>query len=203
MSGDQFIGLTYTVEIEGRAFSIEGPGAPDDLTRAAEARGESDPAYWAHLWPIAESFARHVATTDWITPTTRVLEIGAGLGLVGLVAASRCAHAVITDVNADAVATARRNAACNRIKNVTLAPFDYTTAPDASWLPDLLLASDVLYHRASHAPIGTLIRDLGVPAMIADPNRPQADDLESTFESLGLRTWQTPIDGGRVFIVQG
>ena len=202
MTGDQFIGLAHSVEVAGETYVIEGPADADARTRSAHAQGDPNPAYWAHLWPMARAFAHFVAETTWITPQTRVLEIGCGLGLVGIVAARRAAHVTLTDVSPEAVAMAARNASCNRLANVSAQVYDFHAPPDPAWQVDLLLASDVLYAPAAHAALAALIRGLNVPALLADPNRIPADNLEAEYEALGLSVWQTRIEGGRVFVVQ-
>lgn len=203
MTGDQFINLAHHVEVGGCTYAIEAPGNAEALTRTGVERGDHNPAYWAHLWPIAHSFARFVAETQWITPDSRILEVGCGLGLVGLVAATRASHVVMTDVSTEAIAIAQRNAACNSITNISTARYDYNDPPDPSWRPDLILGSDLLYAPSAHQPIGALIRALNVPAILADPNRIPADNLEADFDAMGLSVWQTQIDGGRVFVVEG
>ena len=50
----------------------------------------------AQLWPSSLALARHVARQP---PSGRCLELGAGLGLVGLVAAACGAQVLVTDLD--------------------------------------------------------------------------------------------------------
>jgi len=47
-----------------------------------------EPPYWAHLWTGSRALARWVAM-EIECPGKRVVEIGCGLGLAGIVAARR------------------------------------------------------------------------------------------------------------------
>lgn len=191
----------YDVEIGGRTFIIEGPPAPDELVRAAVSRGEIEPAYWAHLWPSALALARHAHGSLLVGAGARCLEIGCGLGLVGIVAAARGASVTLTDVAQEAVDAARRNAALNGV-HVEAARFDWRDEPGATWAPDVVLGADVLYRRESHAPIAQLLRKLGATALLADPHRPVAGEAEALFRSEGLAVWSAPAAGARIMVVQ-
>lgn len=52
--------------------------------------------------------------------TDRLLELGAGYGPIGLVAAREVAHATLLEINARAAELCRANALLNRVENVTL-----------------------------------------------------------------------------------
>lgn len=65
------------------------------------------------LWPAATLLAGYLAANPrWATGCSCALELGAGLGLVGCVAARLC-RALLTDHNADVLSVLRRNAALN------------------------------------------------------------------------------------------
>jgi predicted nicotinamide N-methyase len=65
------------------------------------------------LWPAATLLAGYLAANPrWATGCSCALELGAGLGLVGCVAARLC-PALLTDHNADVLSVLRRNAALN------------------------------------------------------------------------------------------
>src|SRR5262245_44485176 len=62
--------------------------------------------YWAELWPAAVAMA-HYMTERLPLTGRRVLELGCGLGLVGIVAALQGARVLSTDYEAAALAFAR------------------------------------------------------------------------------------------------
>lgn len=69
------------------------------------------------LWPAAELLAAHLAANPrWAEGRSCALELGAGLGLVGCVAARSC-PIVLTDHNEDVLLVLRRNADLNRAEH--------------------------------------------------------------------------------------
>lgn len=69
------------------------------------------------LWPAAELLAAHLAANPrWAEGRSCALELGAGLGLVGCVAARSC-PVVLTDHNEDVLLVLRRNADLNRAQH--------------------------------------------------------------------------------------
>lgn len=214
MEGREREGFTKSrpsrLEIHVDAFSlvIETPDDPDAVVRDSEARGAAENGYWAHVWPSARALAEHVARSPLLAAVEggfpmHIIEIGAGAGLVGLFAAARGARVILSDGRPEAVELARRNISLNALEHrATAELFDWNTPPPDHWRPDLLLASDVLYHESAHGPIARLVRSLHCPAFISDPNRPAASAARAVFEQHGLRVWESRGEGCRMFMVQ-
>src|SRR5205085_8137477 len=55
------------------------------------------PPYWALIWPSALALARFLIRTDALCRGKRVLELGCGAGLAGIVAAALGARVLQTD----------------------------------------------------------------------------------------------------------
>ncbi len=176
-------------------------GEADALVREAALAGDAERGYWAHLWPTSMTLAAYVARSAFIGVGVRVVEIGCGVGLVGIVAARRGAEVILTDYSEEAVAAAARNATINGV-SVTTARFDWRDKPDPKWQPDVLLGADVLYFKESHEPIARLIARLGCLAILGHPNRPATSDAIAVFEHAGLRVWDAATDSGRVLFAQ-
>lgn len=190
-----------SLSLGGFALELETPCDPDALTRERERAGDESPGYWAHVWPAALMLGGFVARTNMLGAGTRVLEIGCGVGLVGIVAAKRGAEAVLTDFDPGAVALSARNAERNGVC-AACAVYDWREPPDAAWAPEVLLGSDVLYDESAHEPIARLIHHLDCLAMIADPGRDRARGALDAMERAGLRFWETGAPGGRVILAQ-
>jgi predicted nicotinamide N-methyase len=191
--------------VEGERFAIERPADDEPLVREAVARGDLDPSYWARLWPMALVSAGWALRSAIIGPGVRVLEIGCGLGLVGIAAARRGADVLMTDLDERGVALARRNAERNGAA-ARVERFDWRDHPPPAWAFDVVLGSDVLYRPAAHVEIATLATRLAARApcvlVLADPNRPAADAAAEALERAGLSVWTTAAPGGRMLLAQ-
>ncbi len=118
-----------------------------------------EPPYWAHLWPAAMSLARLVLQAGPALRGRRVIELGCGLGLPGLVAAWCGATVLFTDRSPDALRFTRRNVERNGLAaDVVL--MDWRQVAVRSEF-DLCLAADVTYDpQANRALLGFLDRHL-------------------------------------------
>jgi predicted nicotinamide N-methyase len=116
----------------------------------------------------------------------RVVELGCGLAVPSIAAARAGAEVLATDSDAEALELVARNAEANNVR-VETAVVDWT-GPDAllARAPfDIVLAADVLYERASVAPLLSLLPRLAREAWLADPGRPAAD----AFLEQARRRW--------------
>jgi predicted nicotinamide N-methyase len=131
--------------------------------------------YWAELWPSALALARYIVQHLHLAGR-QVLELGCGLGLVGVVAALQGARVLCTDYEADALAFARHNARRNACRQVRFRLVDWRR-PLLRRRYDIILASDVIYEARNFGPlVAVLQRHLarGGCALFAEPGRPNA-----------------------------
>lgn len=151
----------YVLETQLENERREGPQAAQD-------------PYWAALWSSATPTAEMVLEEPW-RGGERALELGCGAGLVGLAALARGLDVTFSDHEPCAVELALINACRNGWTHAQATQLDWK-APraDLSHRYDVLLASDVLYHRANHLPllesIDRLLAAEGV-CWIGDPGR--------------------------------
>jgi predicted nicotinamide N-methyase len=114
------------------------------------------------------------------------------------IAAARAGAAVLaTDACREALPLVAHNAQANGVR-VETATVDWTE-PDGlvARAPfDLVLAADVLYERASVAPLLLLLPRLAPEAWLADPGRPAAD----AFVEQAARRW--PVETRRRGVVR-
>jgi len=152
----------------------EYPLVPDD-----------DIPYYAWIWPAALALGSAVLEGPPLDGVS-ALELGCGVGVVGLCAALHGAHSTLTDLQPGALELATKNAEhLGLADRVTVKPLDWR-APDAP-PQDLLLASDVLYEARFAAPLAHAIQRLLAPggvALVADPTRPH---FPRFVEEAGLR----------------
>ncbi len=143
--------------------------------------------YGAVLWPSAIALAHEVAARAGDFRGRSVLELGAGTGLPGLVAASLGARVVQADRHEVALHLCRRNGERN---GATAA--EYRLADWADWADagryDWVLGSDVLYAEGQHAGLRRIFESNLAPGgrvLLADPFRAAALPLLEALERDG------------------
>ena len=132
--------------------------------------------YWAVLWRSGVALARELDGMQ--LRGLRVVELGCGLAVPSIAAARAGASVLATDMDAEALPLVARNASANEVR-IETAVVDWTEPDElVSRAPfDLVLAADVLYERASVAPLLSLLPRLAPEAWLADPGRPAADEF--------------------------
>lgn len=144
------------------------------------------------LWESAVALTQQLVTHSGQLQGKRVLELGAGVGLAGLVAHSLGASVEQTDHRADLLVLAAHNAQQNG-----LTPPAQFLADWRDWRHtnqyDLILGADILYERAMHRHLAPIFRKNLAPGghlLLTDPSRPQALELIGQLEKEG---WQIEI----------
>lgn len=116
--------------------------------------------------------ARYILDHPQSVAGRRVLDLGAGSGLVGIAAAKAGARAVIAaEIDRNGVAAIGLNAAANGVK-ITIVDMDITTGPPPA--VDLVLAGDVFYGREVALRVTPFLdRCLaaGIEVLVGDPRR--------------------------------
>ncbi len=105
--------------------------------------------YGVTLWAAAIALAHEVAARADDFKDKRVLELGAGAGLPGIVAASLEAKVVQTDRNELTMALGRRNLMLNGVETIEQRVVDWTNWNDDAQY-DWIIGSDILYGEEMH-----------------------------------------------------
>ncbi|MBW1917356.1 MAG: methyltransferase domain-containing protein [Deltaproteobacteria bacterium] len=98
--------------------------------------------YWAKVWESALVLADFMVAQEPV-PGHRILELGAGLGFVGLFAAARGHLVTLTDNHPDALAFATLSAYYNKLTNATIQFLDWHH-PELGQAYDWLIGSELL-----------------------------------------------------------
>ncbi|MDX8526013.1 methyltransferase [Mesorhizobium sp. MSK_1335] len=143
---------------------------PDDGPDESEA--EPQPPYWAYAWAGGAVLARYILDRPSIVAGKRVLDLGAGSGLVGIAAAKAGAREVIAaEIDRNGVAALGLNAQANGVA-IQIRAEDVTAGPPPA--VDLVLAGDVFYAQdVGQRMIPFLDRCLaaGIDVLVGDPGR--------------------------------
>ncbi len=180
----------YCLKLSGRQWRILHVNAV--LSQAEESdflRELKDKLpYGVTLWASAIALAHEVAARAGFFRGVRVLELGAGTGLAGIVAASHGARVVQTDRNELAMSVCRRNAALNGIETIEQRLVDWTNW-EYTERYDLILGSDILYDEEMHPHLRRIFETNLVPPtgriLLSDPFRAPGVKLLEELEKDG------------------
>ena len=144
----------------------------DDPVEPDDDAPEPQPPYWAYVWAGGAVLARHILDHPQTVAGRRVLDLGAGSGLVGIAAAMAGAREVIAaEIDRNGVAAIGLNAAANGIE-ITVIADDITRGSPP--MVDVVLAGDVFYGQGVAdrvMPFFERCLNAGVEILVGDPGR--------------------------------
>ena len=143
--------------------------------------------YWADLWPSAIALSEFLVDNSKLVKDKSVLEIGCGLGLVGIVAAKLGGLVTLTDYLPAALEFAEYNWKLNFKTKADVQLLDWRKPQNI--LPvDVLLASDIAYESRSFKPLlkalKVLVKKDGL-ILIGEPNRKFAKEFFTDIKNEG------------------
>jgi len=170
-------GATLSDEDEQRLLSEERDKAP----------------YGLALWPAAIALAHELASRASELAGKRVLELGSGTGLPGIVAATYGARVLQTDRHDGVLALGRSNAERNGVRSIEHRLADWTGWTDTQHY-DLILGADVLYAKRFHPSLRAIFDTNLAPGgrlLLTDPFRSASLELLEAMERDGWRVTLT------------
>jgi methyltransferase-like protein 23 len=176
-----------SIPIGGREWRVEC--VTDQGRVLAYAESHPQAPYGLLLWESAVALARSLHHRSTLVANKQVLELGAGVGLPGLVARSLGAEVWQTDHLTDALEIARLNARVNDVGGIRHFAADWTRWTDDR-LYDVILGADILYERGMQTSVVSIFRRNLAPGgfvLLADPGRQQSFDLLARLEDEGAR----------------
>jgi predicted nicotinamide N-methyase len=140
--------------IAGKKFQFATPKTidafidPEDITR--------DFPLWAKIWKASWVLAEYVAKQP-SNVNRRILELGSGVGVVGVVASTFGHRITMTEYNEHALNFASANAALNRCRGWEIHRLDWHR-PDIGPAYDWIIGSEILYHERDFVPLLNIFR---------------------------------------------
>jgi predicted nicotinamide N-methyase len=166
----------HRLALDGRELRILQPSEAAELPDDGPVEWAPLVPYWSVLWRSGVALGRALAAGARLDGW-RVVELGCGLGVPSLVAASLGADVLATDAEEEALEMVSRNARENGLA-VDTARVEWGAAEQlAADAYDLVLAADVLYERSSVALLLELLPRLAPEVLLADPGRPAAEEF--------------------------
>lgn len=183
----QNLRLEAVPSLPGIVLYTAHPGSR--LSRLADPDDDDPPApYWAYQWAGGLALARHFVAHPESVAGKRVLDLGAGSGLVGIAAAQTGAIVSAAEIDPNGQAAIALNAAANGVP-VALTDIDIAGAAPAGI--DLIAAGDVFYN----AEVGRVMlpflqrcQAAGIEVLVGDPDRrdlPMADLVRVAAYAVG------------------
>jgi predicted nicotinamide N-methyase len=113
--------------------------------------------FWMKVWEASLVLADHLVRMK-IDNGKEILEIGAGMGVVGLTLGAFGHKVTITDYEDDALALLRMNVEHNGLDNVSVRKLDWNS-PDLTRKYDIICGSELVYKKEFIGPIINLFRN--------------------------------------------
>jgi predicted nicotinamide N-methyase len=133
---------TVPLTVNQRRFRFLKPRHIDDLIDALDPY--KDFPLWAKIWEAALVLAGYMADRP-VDPREHILEVGAGLGVAGLVAAAFGHRVTITEYDPRALAYIEANRVLNACHAATVHRLDWLR-PDLEGRFDMIIGSEIVYN---------------------------------------------------------
>lgn len=176
---------TLSIPLCQRTFRLTAVRCVEDLL--TESTSADDIPFWAVPWHAAVGLCQFLCDNRQLIHGKRVLELGTGLGLCGIVARWLGGEVTLNDYQPDALEFALWNASQNGIRGIQTLLADWRRFPDVEPF-EVVLAADILYERHLHGPLQKVLRKVTVASsrvFLADPWRDTAWEFIVEMERTG------------------
>ncbi len=180
--------------VDGRTWNILHGGAVISREQEFDFLGgeaSTKRPYGFMVWPSALALAHALASRP--LAGVRLLELGAGTGLPGIVAAALGARVVQTDRQNLVLHVCKQNAERNAVTTIEHRIADWTAWTDTERY-DLIVGADILYAAPLHPHLRHIFDTNLAPGgavLLADPFREVSVQL---LETLAAERWQVAMD---------
>jgi predicted nicotinamide N-methyase len=181
-----FAAAELRLEYPGHSLRLLCPDPGAVLAKVGHTglRGRRGAPYWAEHWPAADVLARYLAARA-LPETSRVLDLGCGLGVLSSLHAGR--RMVSCDISLDSCEFTFVNVIRNGgTARVCCADW---RRPPFTRVFDLVVAADILYERGWTGGVLDCLETVLAPggrAWIADPRREEWDEFKRASRSRGF-----------------
>ena len=154
----------YSLELEplsirGKTIKLIKPSNIEELLGSEGLSKVENFPFWVKVWEASIVLADFMAS---IKPQGRVLELGAGLGVVGLTAAAFGHEVVLTDYEEECLEFLRLNAALNELENVAIERLDWR-APKELGQFEMIVGAEIVFSGRLFEPLFKIFKKYLAP----------------------------------------
>ena len=155
--------------------------------------------YWDRIWPSEVALSEFLIHQFFPTKLTgvKVLEIGCGAGLAGVVAAQLGAFTMFSDMVPITLEAVKETCHLNHISNFDTCTLDWSGKIESKERYDYVIGSEVFYDEAILADISHVLEQVLAPGgkgLFCDPNRLGLDTVGLAFqEKFNLSVEKIPL----------
>lgn len=180
-----------TIQLSSRQVSMTVVEEPDSFLEALsreDQNGTLHLPYWIYLWSSSIGLANHLEFNKRLAGQ-RILEVGCGVGLAGIVGCQQGGNVIFTDCEIDALKLARYNVlrlGCE--DRAAFAQMDWN-APCVKGTFPIILASDVIYEEKNWRSLIALFQRFLAndgEAIVSEPSRTNAVGFLDLLERRGF-----------------
>ena len=195
----------YRLTLGDRAWTFLHTGAVYTMDQEQEylARERQRSPYGVMLWPASIALAHDVLTRAEQLQGKRVLELGAGTGMPGIVAASLGANVLQIDHSEVALHICSMNTERNGVTSSEVRSAEWETFDSVDQY-DFILGSDVLYVTTMHDRLRAICDRYLAPGgkvLFSDPFRaqslPMLEAMEQSGWQVSLAKWSIQVESGK------
>ena len=143
--------------------------------------------YWDRIWPSSVALSEYLIHQFFPTKLAgaKVLEIGCGTGVPGVVAAQLGAFTMFSDMVPVTLEAVKATCRLNHISDFDTCTLDWSEAIEPKERYDLVLGCEVFYDEAILGDISYVLEQVLAPGgkgLFCDPNRLGLDTIELAFQ---------------------
>ena len=157
--------------------------------------------YWAEIWPSSIALSEYIAANPGLVKGKKIIELGCGLSMPGIVAGKFGAEVLLTDYLKEAIDFAEYNWSLNFDHPAKTQLLDWRN-PKNTIPADVILASDVAYESRLFDPLISLLKKIvkqdGI-ILISEPNRKFA----KTFTDELKKSWTNIFTENKIIVKDG